>query len=113
MLSVMDAFSGHHQIHLRQKDQEKASFITDRGLYYYKVMLFGLKNVGETYQRLVNKVGEPFIRTNMEVYVDDMILKSVQDEGHPVDLQGIFQVLRQYDMKLNPKGLEILGVHDE
>jgi len=48
----------------------------------------------------------------MEVYVDDMIVKSVHDEGHPMDLQGMFQVLRQYDMKLNPKGLKILGVYD-
>ena len=49
MLSVMDAFSRHHQIPLHQKDQEKATFITDRGLYYYKVMLFRLKNAWETY----------------------------------------------------------------
>ena len=54
LLSFMDAFFGYNQILIDEDDQKKASFITSQGLYYYKVMLFGLKNVGATYQRLVN-----------------------------------------------------------
>ena len=56
LLSFMDAFSGYNQIKMDKEDQEKTSFITSQGLFCYKVMLFGLKNAGETYQRLVNHV---------------------------------------------------------
>jgi hypothetical protein len=56
LLSFMDGFSGYNQIHMHEVDQEKTSFITDRGLYCYKMMPFGLKNAKATYQRLVNKM---------------------------------------------------------
>jgi hypothetical protein len=60
---------------MHPKDQEKTTFITDRGLYCYKVMPFGLKNTGATYQQLMNKMFQGQIGKNMEVYVDDMIVK--------------------------------------
>ena len=56
LLSFMDAFSGYNKILMRPDDQEKTAFITDRGTYCYKVMPFGLKNAGATYQRLVNRM---------------------------------------------------------
>ena len=85
-----------------EADQEKTSFVTSQGLFCYKVMPFGLKNVGATYQRLVNQMFRPQIGQNVEVYVDDMLVKS-QDEGrHLEDLQETFDTLRQYHMKLNP-----------
>ena len=56
LLTFMDAFSGYNQIRMAEEDQEKTTFITSQGLYYYKVMPFGLKNAGGTYQRLVNKM---------------------------------------------------------
>ena len=58
---------------MAEEDQEKTTFITSQGLYCYKVMHFGLKNVGATYQRLVNKMFNKQIGRNMEVYVDDML----------------------------------------
>jgi hypothetical protein len=58
----MDAFLGYNQIHMDETDQEKTSFITDRGLYCYKMMPFGLKMAGATYQRLVNKMFRGEIR---------------------------------------------------
>ena len=76
----MDAFSGYNQIRMDEVDQEKTSFVTNQGLFCYKVMPFGLKNVGATYQRLVNHMFRPQIGQNVEVYVDDMLVKS-QDEG--------------------------------
>ena len=83
-------------------DQEKTSFFTSQGLFCYKVMSFGLKNTGVTYQRLVNHMFRPQIGRNVEVYVDDMLVKS-QDEGkHLDDLQETFKTLRQYNMRLNP-----------
>lgn len=57
-------------------DEEETTFITDRGIYYYQVMSFELKNAGATYQRLVTKVLKDLIEKNMEVYIDDMFIKS-------------------------------------
>ena len=68
-LSFMDAFFEYNQIHTAEEDQEKMTFITDRGLYCYKVMPFGLKNAGATYQRLVNKIFAKQLGRNMEAYV--------------------------------------------
>ena len=103
LLSFMDAFSGYHQIPLHPEDEEKTAFITDRGLHCYKVMPFGLKNAGTTYQRLVNKLFEPLIGRTMEVYVDYMVVKSKLQSDHHVDLRKTFEILRAFNMKLNPK----------
>ena len=76
VLSFMDAFSSYNQIMMDPSDQEKTAFITEKGLYCYKVMPFGLKNAGATYQRLVNKVFANKISRSMKVYVDDILVKS-------------------------------------
>ena len=102
LLSFMDAFSGYNQIRMHGPDQEKTSFVTDRGTYCYEVMPFGLKNAGATYQRLVNRMFQGQIGRNMEVYVDDMLVKSIQAANHIQDLAEAFQALRLYGMKLNP-----------
>ena len=83
-------------------DQEKTSFVTSQGLFCYEVMPFGLKNAGATYQRLVNHMFHPQIERNVEVYVDDMLVKSLDEEEHLDDLQEIFDTLRRFNMKLNP-----------
>jgi hypothetical protein len=102
LLSFMDAFSGYNQIQMAEEDQEKTAFITSRGLFCYKVMPFGLKNAGATYQRLVNRMFHDQIGRNVEVYVDDMLVKSKKDDDHLADLKETFQALRRYNMKLNP-----------
>ena len=56
ILSFMDAFLGYNQIKMEEADQEKTSFVTSQGLFCYKMMSFGLKNAGATYQRLMNKM---------------------------------------------------------
>ena len=86
LLRFMDAFSGYNQIRMDEVDQEKTSFITSQGLFCYKVMPFGLKNAGATYQRLVNHMFGPQIRWNVEVYVDDMLVKSLDERKHLDDL---------------------------
>ena len=72
----MDTFFGYNQIKLDEADQEKTSFVTSQGLFCYKVMPFGLKNTGITYQRLMNKMFAHQIGRNVQVYVDDMLVKS-------------------------------------
>ena len=83
-------------------DQEKTSFVTSQGLFCYEVMPFGLKNAGATYQRLVNHMFRPQIERNVEVYVDDMLVKSLDEEEHLDNLQETFDTLRRFSMKLNP-----------
>ena len=85
-----------------EADQEKTSFITSQGLFCYKAMPFGLKNAGATYQRLVNHMFRPQIGWNVEVYVNDMLVKSLEEKKHLDDLQETFDTLRWYNMKLNP-----------
>ena len=102
LLSFMDAFSGYNQIKMSEDDQERTSFVTSQGLFCYKVMPFRLKNVGATYQRLMNKMFTHQIRRNVQVYVDDMLVKSLRENDHLNDLQETFNNLRSYNMKLNP-----------
>ena len=84
-------------------DQDHTSFVTNKGLYCYNVMPFGLKNAGATYQRLVNRMFASQIGVNMEVYVDDMLVKSKRQKNHIQDLTECFSILRKYNMKLNPQ----------
>ena len=102
MLSFLDAFSGYHKIPMAPGDEEKTAFITPHGLYCYKVMPFGLKNVGATYQRLMTKIFKPLIGDVVEVYIDDVVVKSKIRSEHTQHLQEVFHLLKNYGMKLNP-----------
>ena len=98
----MDAFSGYNQIKMEEVDQENTSFVTSQGLFCYKVMPFRLKNAGATYQRLMNKMFMHQIGRNVQVYVDDMLVKSLRKDNHLDNLRETFDTLRSYNMKLNP-----------
>jgi hypothetical protein len=75
-LSFLDAYSGYHQISLAVDDEEKTSFTTPFGIFCYTKMVFGLKNEGATYQRGIQNILETQIRQNVEVYIDDVVVKS-------------------------------------
>ena len=92
-MSFLDAFQRYHQIALAPKDQEKTSFITPTGNFYYKVMSFGLKNAGSTYQRIVTKMFKKQLDRNVEAYIDDMVAKSKAVENHITDLAETFESL--------------------
>ena len=100
-MSFLGAFQGYHQIPLALEDQEKTAFVTPTRNYYYKVMSFGLKNVGSTYQRMMTRMFESQLGKNIEIYVDDMVVKSKVVSGHLGDLGGIFYVLRRHKLRLN------------
>ena len=102
LLSFMDAFLGYNQIKMNEDDQERTSFVTSQGLFCYKVMSFGLKNAGATYQRLMNKMFTHQIGRNVQVYINDMLVKSLCENDHLDNLQETFDTLRSYNMKLNP-----------
>ena len=71
-------------------DQERTAFLTPIRNYHYKVMPFGLKNVGATYQRMITRMFEPQLGKNVEVYIDDMVVKSKLESEHVNDLENIF-----------------------
>ena len=102
LISFMDAFSGYNQILMHLDDQEKTSFMTSRRIYCYKVMPFSLKNVGSTYQTMVNMMFSDQIGWTMEVYIDNMLVKSLEAKYYISHLQQAFSSLRKYNMKLNP-----------
>ncbi|KAM2133267.1 hypothetical protein ACFX1R_003389 [Malus domestica] len=98
-LSFMDAYSGYNQILMNPPDQEHTTFTTDRGLYCYKFMPFGLKNAGATYQRLVNSMFAEQIGKSMKVYIDDMLVKNKHAEQHITNLSETFTILKRFISK--------------
>ena len=100
-MSFLDAFQGYHQIALALKDREKTAFISLDANYHYIMMPFGLKNAGATYQRMMTRMFQDKIGRTVEVYIDDMVVKSRQEVRHIEDLQGVFDVLQQHKLRLN------------
>jgi len=109
ILSSLDAFSGYNQIPMYDGDVGKTTFITKASNYFYQVMLFGLKNVGSTFQRLMNQVFKKQIGWNVEVYVDDMMVKSEAFDQHLIDLKEVFGQLRHFGMHPNPGEVHVRG----
>jgi len=101
VLSVLDAYFGYNQIPMAASDMNKTAFIIDDANYFYRVMPFGLKNAGATYQRLMDKVFSHSMGKYVEVYVDDMVVKSPSHHQHAQDLSAVFSALRQYNLRLN------------
>ena len=100
-MSFLDAFQGYHQIPLALGDQEKTAFVTPIRNYHYKVMPFSLKHARSTYQRMMTKMFEPQLGKSIEVYIDNMVVKSKVVSEHVGDLGVIFDILRKYKLRLN------------
>ena len=100
--SFVDCYAGYHQIVMDHEDAEKTSFITAWGTYCYRVMPFGLKNAGATYMRAMTTMFHDMMHKEIEVYVDDVIIKSKRQSDHVKDLRKFFERLRRYNLKLNP-----------
>ena len=103
MYSFMDGFSGYNQIKMAEADKMKTSFVTKWGVYCYLVMPFGLKNAGATYQRMATTLMHDMIHKEIEVYVDDMMVKSPTREGHFKALDRFLERAEKYNLRLNPK----------
>jgi hypothetical protein len=102
-LSFLDAYSGYHQIKMKESDQLATSFITPFGMYYYITMPFGLRNAGATYQRCMNHVFGEHISWTVEAYVDDIVVKTRKASDLLSDLETTFKCLRAKGVKLNPE----------
>ncbi|XP_076882310.1 uncharacterized protein LOC143530736 [Bidens hawaiensis] len=90
----LDAYKGYHQIHMAAGDEDKTAFRTDQGTFCYKMMPFGLKNAGDTYQRLMDIAFKDQIGRNLEVYMDDLVIKSVEEDQMLRDIEETFETLR-------------------
>nr|ABA94235.1 retrotransposon protein, putative, unclassified [Oryza sativa Japonica Group] len=102
LLCFLDAYSGYHQIRMAREDEEKTAFITPIGTYCYTTMPFGLKNAGPTFQRTTRISLGSQIGRNVEAYVDDLVVKTRNQETLLSDLAETFESLRSARIKLNP-----------
>ncbi|GKV13892.1 hypothetical protein SLEP1_g24854 [Rubroshorea leprosula] len=101
-LSLLHAYSGYHQVHMAPQDEVKTIFYASDEIYCYVMRPFGLKNARATYQKKVTIVFRAQIDRNLEVYVDDIVVKSLKVEDHLTNLRKTFDNLRKHNMKLNP-----------
>jgi hypothetical protein len=105
ILSFMDGNAGYNQIFLAPEDIHKTAFkVPDVvGLFEYVVMTFVLKNAGTTYQRAMNYIYYDLIGKLVEIYIDDVVVKSTSTGGHLEDLRQVFERTRRFGLKMNPK----------
>ena len=101
IFSFMDDFSSYNQIKMAPKDMEKTTFVIQWGNFCYKVIPFGLKNAGATYQRAMVALFHDMIHYEIDVYIDDMIARSQTEEDHLDHLQKLFDGLKMYKLRLN------------
>jgi hypothetical protein len=101
MLSMLDCFSGYHQIFMNKADEEKTSFTTPFGTYYYVRMPEGLRNARCTLNRMIKKIPRDQLGRNISAYVDDVVVRSRKREDHIQDLCETFANLRRHGLKLN------------
>jgi len=103
LLSFMDAYSGYNQICMHPANEDKIAFMGVKANFCYRVMPFGLKNAGATYQRMMDRILQPLLGRNVESYVDDMVVTSTGNEVHALDIQELFDTINRYQLKLNPE----------
>jgi hypothetical protein len=103
VMSLLDCFSGYHQIYMKEEDKASTSFITPFGTYCFIRMPEGLKNAGSTFSRLTKTVLESQVGRNIFTYVDDIIVASKNKEDHLADLAETFANMRDARLRLNPK----------
>ena len=101
LMSFMDSFMGYNQIKIVSKDMTKITFTTEWGIYCYTIMLIQLKNAGATYQRMAMALLHDMMHNEVEVYVDDMIVKSKDRGGHIINLMKFFERIKEYRLRLN------------
>ncbi|KAK8978450.1 hypothetical protein V6N11_008761 [Hibiscus sabdariffa] len=102
IVQIQRRMARYNQIRMHPNDMDKATFVTPWGTFCYKVMPFGLKNAGATYQRAMVTLFHDMMHKEIEVYVDDMIAKSRTEEEHVEVLRKLFLRLRKFQLKLNP-----------
>jgi Reverse transcriptase (RNA-dependent DNA polymerase) len=101
VFSFMDGYAGYNQIKMALKDENHTAFRTPIGIYCYKIMPFGLKNTGATYQRTMKKLFDDLIHKIIQCYMNDPVIKAISYEEHLQYLEVVFNRLREHALKLN------------
>ena len=103
-LSMLDGYAGYNQIFIADDDVPKTALrcLGALGTYEWVVMPFGLKNSRATYQRVMNTMFHDFIENFMQVYIDDIVIKSNSKPTHLEHLRKSFERMREYGLKMNP-----------
>ena len=107
LMSFMVGFLGYNQIKIAPKDMTKTIFTTEWGIYCYTVMPFGLKNAGATYQIMATTLLHDMMHNEVEVYVDDMIVKSRDRGGYIINLRKFFERIKEYRLRLKLKNVPL------
>ena len=104
IVSFLDGNAGYNQIFMAEADIPKTAFRCPGaiGLFEWVVMTFGLKNAGATYQRTMNLIFHDLIGKIVEIYIDDVVVKSSSEHQHLADLRAVLERARKYGLKLNP-----------
>jgi hypothetical protein len=110
VMSLLDCFSGYHQIYMKEDDKASTSFITPFGMYCFIRMPEGFKNAGSTFSRLTKMVLESQVGRNIFTYVDNIVVASKNREDHLADLAETFANMRDARLRLNPEKC-VFGVH--
>jgi hypothetical protein len=105
VLSFMNVYSEYIQIKIDPLEAQKTAFMSNNKNYHYEVMPFALKNAGATFQRSMNTIFAALIGKNLEVYIDDIVVKTLEGNPHQLDLFEIFNQVRGYNMRLNPQNV--------
>jgi hypothetical protein len=105
IISFLDGNAGYNQIFMAEEDASKTAFICLGfiGLFEWVVMTFGLKNAGATYQRAMNLIFHELLGNTVEVYIDDIVVKSAEFSSHIADLRKTFDKMCRYGLKMNPR----------
>src|SRR5688572_16952001 len=105
IISFLDGNAGYNQIFMAEEDASKTTFICPGfiGLFEWVVMTFGLKNAGATYQRAMNLIFHELLGNTVEVYIDDIVVKSAEFSSHIADLRKAFDKMCRYGLKMNPR----------
>ena len=105
MMSFMDGNAGYNHFFMAPEDVHKTVFRVPGavGLFEYLVMTFGLKNAGATYQRAMNYIFHDLIGKLVEIYIDDVVVKSTSTGGHLEDLRKVLERTRRFGLRMNPK----------
>jgi len=100
-LSFMDTYSSYSQILMDRNNRKHTTLMAEGANYMYNVMSFGLRNADATYQRMMNRIFQKEIRDMLEVYMDNMIVKSAEESQHRHHLDAIFSRVHHYNMRHN------------
>lgn len=104
--SIMDLYSGYHQVPLAEESRKMTAFSTDRGLFQWKVLPFGLNVAPASFTRMMTIAFSGLTPQKAFIYMDDLIVIGLSENQHLQNLKSVFEMCRKHNLKLNPDKCE-------